>query len=87
MQFGAYSNNGDKLKDHIEQGSSSWCVNNLKQSGLSASALLLKWSKIPVSRGEMESAISHVFSFRGGTQLRISRVLFEDPYLFAFSGF
>jgi hypothetical protein len=37
MQFGAYSSNGDKLKDHIEQGSSSWCVNNLKQSGLSAS--------------------------------------------------
>ena len=38
MQFGAYSDDGDKLKDHIEQENSSWCVNNLKQSGLSASA-------------------------------------------------
>jgi hypothetical protein len=38
MQFGAYSDDGYKLKDPIEQVSSSSCVNNLKQSGLSASA-------------------------------------------------
>jgi hypothetical protein len=64
MQFGAYSDDGDKLQNPIEQGSSSWRVNNLKQSGLSASAPLVQMVvQISVSRGEIESAISSLFFF------------------------
>jgi hypothetical protein len=62
MQFGACSDDGDKLKNPITQGSSSWRVNNLEQSGLSTSAPFVQMvSEISVSRGEMESAIRSRF--------------------------